>query len=183
MSRKNVNVRYYSNLKHGGYVQTLLHYWVRLNNKDKTIRKMLLEYGANLNAMDRFQKSVLDTAVSCGNYEVTEWLLNNGAYVDSQNKNKDTPLHNAANENIDLCTLLLKHEADPNCINKKGETPLSSDEELAHIEVVELLLTYGGDAARIDFSRRKNIEMDSYRRMRESCENNENYSEGNNVFI
>ena len=183
MKRNNVNVRYYSNHKYGRFLQTLLHYWVCLDNKDKTIRKLLLENGANLNATNGFEKSVLHTAVSRGNYEMSEWLLNNGAYVDSQNKNKDTPLHNAANGNIDLCTLLLKHGADPNCINKNEETPLSLAEKLMHTEVVELLLTYGGDAARIDYSRRKKIEMDSYRHMRECCEKNKNYSAGNNISI
>ena len=189
MDRKNVNVRDYSNYNYGGVindkydVQTLLHYWVRLNNKDKTIRKRLLEYGANLNSMDGSEQSVLHVAVSYGNYEMTEWLLNNGVYVDPQNQNKNTPLHVAANGNIDLCTLLLTQGADPNCINKDGETPLSLAEKLTHVDVVELLLTYGGDAARIDFSRRKKIETDSYRRMRESCENSKSCSEGNNFFI
>lgn len=183
MTRNNVNVRYYSNRKHGHSLQTLLHYWVHLNNEDKTIPERLLEYGTNLNAMDKFKRSVLHTAVSCGNYEAAEWLLKNGAYVDPQNKNKDTPLHNAANGNVGLCTLLLKHGADPNCTNKNGETPLSLAKKLMHIEVVELLLIYGGDAAKIECSRRKKIEMDSDRRMRECCEENKKYSAGNNIFI
>ena len=184
MDRRNVNVRYYSNCRYGRSVETLLHYWVRLNNKNETIRKRLLEYGADLNATDGFGKSVLHTAVSCGNYEMAEWLLNNGAYVNSQNKNKDTPLHNAANGNIHLCTLLLKQGADPNCKNKDGETPLSHAEKLIHAEVVKLLLTYGGEAARIDFSKTKRkVEMDSSRLMRQWCEQNIICSEGNNSFI
>ena len=133
--------------------------------------------------MDKFERSVLHTAVSSGNYETAEWLLKNGAYVDPQNKNKDTPLHNAANGNIDLCILLLKHGADPNCINKDGETPLSLAKKLMHIKVVELLLIYGGDAAKIECSTRKKTEMDSDRRMRECCEENKKYSAGNNIFI
>lgn len=184
MKRNNVNVRYYSNHKYGRFLQTLLHYWVCLDNKDKTIRKLLLENGANLNATNGFEKSVLHTAVSRGNYEMSEWLLNNGAYVDSQNKNKDTPLHNAANGNIHLCTLLLKQGADPNCKNKDGETPLSHAGKLIHAEVVKLLLTYGGDAARIDFSKRKRkVGMDSSQLMRQWCEQNIICSAGNNSFI
>ena len=179
MGRKNVNVRTYSNCRYGRCLETLLHYWVRLNFKDETTGKLLLEYGADLNARDGFEKSVLHTAVSCNNYKMAKWLLNNGAFVDFQNKNKDTPLHNAANGNIDLCNLLLERGADPNYINKDGETPLSLAETLAHTEVVELLLTYGGDAARINFSGRKTmVELDSSQRIRLLCEQNISYTTG-----
>ena len=183
MDRKYVNVRYYSNRKYGRSEETLLHYWIRLNNKDKATRKLLLECGTDINATDIFGKSLLHTAVSCGDYEMTDWLLNNEAYVDSQNIYKDTPLHYAANGNINLCTLLLMQGADPNCLNKNGETPLSLAAKFTHTEVVKLLLTYGGDAARINFSgRKRKAEIDSFKPIRNLRGENMSYSAGN-TFI
>lgn len=180
LHRKNLNVRYYVNRKYGCYEETLLHCWIRLNNKNKSTRKLLLEYGADINATEMYGKSLLHTAVSCGNYETTKWLLDKGAYVNSQNIFKETPLHYAANGNIDLGTLLLTQGADPNCINKKGETPLSLAAKFTHTEVVKLLLTYGGDTARIDFSGM--AEMDFSQHIRHFCEQNISYSAGN-TFI
>ena len=146
LDRKSVNLRHYSICKYGRAGETLLHIWIHLSDNDKAIRKRLLEYGADINATDRFGRSPLHLAVSYGIYETTEWLLNNGAYVDYQKKNKDTALHIAAGGDIDLCTLLLIRGAEP---------PLSLAVKLTHTEVVKLLLTYGGDAARIDFSGQK----------------------------
>ena len=102
---------------------------------------------------------------------MAQWLLTNGAYVDSQNRDKDTPLNNVvAYENIDLCTLLLIRGADPTCKNKHGETPLSQAAKFRCTEVAELLLTYGADATGIGFS------------VRRLCEQNVSYSAGN-AFI
>ena len=145
LKRKNVNLGDYVNRKYGRSEETLLHCWIRLNSKDKSIREFLFQHGADINARAKFGNSLLHTAVPYVNYEMTEWLLNNGAYVNSKNMKQDTPLHFAANGNIDLCTFLLMRGADPNCINKEGETPLSHAANLEYTEVVELLLTYGGD--------------------------------------
>ena len=183
MDRKNVNVRHYSTCKYGRSGETLLHCWIRFNNKDKHARKLLLEHGANINAADGFEISLLHVAVSCCDYEMAKWLLNNGAYVDSQDKNKDTALHNVTYINIDLCTLLLIREADPTCKNRHRETPLSQAANFTRTEVVELLLTYGADATGIVLSgRKKTAEMDSSQRIRRLCEQNISYSAGN-AFI
>ena len=184
MDRKNVNVRHYLTCKYGRFGETLLHCWIRSNNKNKHPRKLLLEHGANINATDGYEISLLHVAVSCCDYEMAQWLLNNGAYVDSQNRDKDTPLHNVVvYGNIDLCTLLLIRGADPTCKNKHGETPLSEAAKFTCTEVAKLLLTYGADATGIDFSgRKKTAEMESSQRIRRLCEQNVSYSAGN-AFI
>ena len=169
--------------KYGRVRETLLHRGIHLDNNGKDMLQRLLDFGADINAKDRFGKSLLHLAVSYGNNEITEWLLNNGAYVDSQNENKDTPLHIAADGHIKLCTLLLNRGADPNCMNKDAETPLSCAAKLTHAEVVKLLLTYGGDAARIDFlGQKRKTEMDYSHCIRHWCEQNIANSEGN-TFI
>ena len=186
MDRKNVNVRHYSIRQYGRARETLLHHWIRLSNNDnndKAVRKRLLEYGADISATYRFGKSLLHLAVSFAFYEITEWLLNNGAYVDSQKINKDTPLHIAADGNIRLCTLLLIRGADPNSVNKNGEIPLSLAAKSTHTKIVKLLLSYGGDATRIEFLGRKTKdELDSSHCIRYWCEQNISNSEGN-TFI
>ena len=178
LDQKNVNVRHYSTCKYGGSGETLLHCWIRFNNEDKHAGKLLLEHGANINATDGYEISLLHVAVSCCGCEMTQWLLNNGAYVDPQNRNKDTPLHDvAACGSIDLCTLLLIRGADPTCKNRHGETPLSQAAKFTNTEVAELLLTYGADATEISTA-----EMASSRHIRSLCEQNISYSAGN-AFI
>ena len=174
LKRKNVNVGKYVNRKYGRSEETLLHCWIRLSSKDNSIKDFLLEHGADINARAKFGNSLLHTAVSSFNNDMAEWLLNNGTYVDSKNIKQKTPLHIAANGNIDLCTLLLMRGADPNFINKEGETPLSQAAYLQHIEVVKLLLTYGGNAERIDLS-----GINSSESIRCWCEKNISYSAGN----
>ena len=176
MEGKNVNVRDYSVGKYGPARETLLHLLIHLGNS-KAICQRLLDCGADINAKDQFGRSPLHLAVSYGNNEITEWLLNNGAYVDSQKNNKDTPLHIAADGDVKSCTLLLIQGADPNCVNNDGETPLSRAVKLTHTKVVKLLLTYGGDAARIDhLGQKRKTEMENW------CEQNIANSEGN-TFI
>ena len=181
MDRKHVNVRYYSTCKYGRCGETLLHCWIRFNNKNKHARKRLLEHGADINATDISEISLLHVAASCCDYEMTQWLLNNGAYVDSQNRNKDTPLHNVACMNIELCTLLLMRGADPTCKNRHGETPLFQAAKFRSTKIVKLLLTYGADAAGMEAAGMK-AEMDSSHCIRHLCEQNISYSAGN-TFI
>ena len=177
LKRKNVNLRYYVNRKYGCSEETLLHCWIRLNNKDKSTRKFLSEHGADINATAKFGNTLLHTAVPCIDYEMTKWLLDKGAYVNSKNIKQDTPLHYAANGYIDLCTLLLMQGADPNYINKEGETSLSHAANFKNTKVVKLLLTYGGDVAKVDLS-----VMNSSELIRRWCVENMSYSEGN-TFI
>ena len=155
----------------------MLHCWIRLNNKDKSTRKFLSEHGADINATAKFGNTLLHTAVPCIDYEMTKWLLDKGAYVNSKNIKQDTPLHYAANGYVDLCTLLLEQGADPNYINKEGETPLSHAANFEYTKVVKLLLTYGGDAARIGLS-----GMNSSQLIRRWRKENISYSAGN-TFI
>ena len=176
LKRKNVNLRYYVNRKYGRSEETLLHCWIRLNNKDKSTRKFLSEHGADINATAKFGNTLLHTAVPCIDYEMTKWLLDKGAYVNSKNIKQDTPLHYAANGYVDLCTLLLEQGADPNYINKEGETPLSHAANFEYTKVVKLLLTYGGDAARIGLSGMNSSQLTTLR------EENISYSAGN-TFI
>ena len=145
LNQKNVDLQDYSNRKCGGYRERLLHLCAHFNHEDKTTRKLLLEYGADINATDMFGKSPLHTAVASGNYEMAEWLLDNGALVDSHNKDEKTPLHFASIGNIDLCILLLNRGADANYRNKDRETPFLHAVKLQDTKIVKLMLEYGAD--------------------------------------
>ena len=61
---------------------------------------------------------------SAGHAELVERLCKEGAYVDTQNDNLDTPLHLAAwKGNSEVVTVLLKNGADKNIENADGKTP------------------------------------------------------------
>ena len=150
LNQQNIDVWDYSNRKLGDQGETLLHYYAGCPNKNKATWKLLLEHGADINATDNFGKSPLHQAVCCDNYEMAEWLLINGAYVEPHNLLGNTPLHYAAKGKTELCTLLLSHGADPNCMNMHKKTPLLHAVKITHNKIAELLLTYGGNATGID---------------------------------
>ena len=145
--RKNVNVKDYINHKFGAYQETLLHYYARLagvhQNKEKC--KFLLQCGADINSADSFFKTPLHNAVTAGNYEIVKLLLNNNAYVNSENKDKNTPLYNGVLKNVKICSILLKHGADPNIVNAYNESAVYRSVTRGSTEICKLLLQYGGD--------------------------------------
>ncbi len=81
----------------------------RRNNKNETalfttpisIKKILLEKGANPNAADQEKRTLLHT---CEDIEVAKLLINNGADLKKQDKNGKMPLH--TNPNLEVKKLL-----------------------------------------------------------------------------
>ena len=66
----------------------------------------------------------LQVAVTARNTELAELLLQQGAYVNTQDSGGDTPLHSAVSRCDQPTTLvLINHGADPELKNKKGELP------------------------------------------------------------
>ena len=145
--RKNIKVKDYINRKIGDYQETLLHFHARVVNiyqaKENCI--FLLQCGADINSTDNFRKTPLHNAVVAGNYELVKLLLNKMAYVNSQNCSNNTPLYNAVLKNIDICSILLKHGADPNIASDDNENPLSRAVGCGSTEIFTLLLQHGGD--------------------------------------
>ena len=90
------------------------------------IAQLLLDHGADINAVGESQEMPLHLAVKQGHSEIAEFLLQKGADPNARNENLQTPLHLAVkNNNPDMIEILLKHHADPNAKGEYGFTPLA----------------------------------------------------------
>lgn len=85
---------------------------------DTAVLQILIDKGANLNAQNNEEESVI---FGCAYPDGTEMLLKAGASVNTVNKNGESALHYAARRN-DLATmlLLLQYGADLNLTDNKG---------------------------------------------------------------
>ena len=107
---------------------------------------MLLDRGANVNARDKDKRTALDCAR--GNLELTKILLPHKADVHTEDKNGNTPLHEATRRSdLELMKILLAHKADVNARTSLDSTPLhflyryGSDS----VEEAKILLEHGAN--------------------------------------
>ncbi|KAI7902177.1 26S proteasome non-ATPase regulatory subunit 10-like protein [Cokeromyces recurvatus] len=86
----------------------------------------LLNKGAMINSQDKEAGwTPLLIAVSAGHTNVVKLLLDKGADPSIENETKQSVLHYAASKNrIDICKVLLEHNAPVNQLNKYKQTPL-----------------------------------------------------------
>ena len=113
---------------------------------------VLLEYGADANACDRRGCTLLYIASWWESPTVIPLLLKHGADVKAQNKDNETPLHQARDEEV--ARLLLEHGANANALDIKNRTPLHHVSERGLTGVAQVLLEHGVDANAQDKERR-----------------------------
>lgn len=102
---------------------TPLHRAAYSNKVD--IAKILLQYGANVNARTEYEWTPLHSAVKWSNSEMAAFLLQHGADVNALSQGQQTPLHIAAT--VSDCretamTLMLDPNCDPGALNNSDET-------------------------------------------------------------
>jgi len=122
--------------------ESLLH--VAVSNNDVESAALLIEYGADVNAVDNYGQSALLMARQ-GN--IVEVLLENGADVHAKDADGHSALHEVAADSDDprAVQLLLQHGADVNVRTESGATPLHMAMDRANPEIVEALLDGGAD--------------------------------------
>jgi ankyrin repeat protein len=117
----------------------------------KAIIQVLLEKGANINAVDGYEKTPLYLASENGHIEVVQLLLENGANVNAADHFGETPLNQASeNGHIEVIQLLLEKGANINAAARYRITPLYRASENGHIGVVQLLLEKGANINEAD---------------------------------
>ncbi|XP_029359730.1 B-cell lymphoma 3 protein homolog [Echeneis naucrates] len=101
-----------------------LHLAVLRGHKD--LARMLLEAGADINAMDiKSGQSPLMHAVESNNADMVHFLIENGCDVNNQSYSGNTALHGACGRGqVDTVRLLLKSGADSSLKNYHNDTPV-----------------------------------------------------------
>src|SRR5260370_41300422 len=85
--------------------------------------QLLIDHGANVNALDCEGDSPLHKASQIWDSDVAEFLVKSGANVNIRDTDDWTPLHVAAGDgNLNMVQLLIEHGADVNALDCKGRS-------------------------------------------------------------
>ena len=126
----------------------ILEYYVNSNDIN-TIKLLLTHYPeyVDIYNTDYFGETPLFNATETKNYEISSLLLKNGADVNAANfEDKTTPLMNCSFNNDNKTTnLLLQYNANPDIVNKYGDTALHIACRNGYIEIVKLLLEHNAN--------------------------------------
>ena len=122
--------------------RSLLMHAVLAMAPDPSIVKLLIDRGADVNAVDRLHKSTaLHFAASLGRLDLATALLDAGAAVDPTDSFGNTPLWEAAmrpKASAAIISELLRRGADPTKKNCQGVSPFDIAKEGEHRELVAL---------------------------------------------
>ena len=111
--------------------------------------EVLLESGADVNAVDGSGGTPLHRAVRAQKEEMVTFLLDHGAKPDGVLGNCKTPLHYAAEKGgLDILKLLLDHNGNANAADEFGWTPLYYAEANGHAAAAKLLRQRGATERR-----------------------------------
>ncbi|KYO48936.1 histone-lysine N-methyltransferase EHMT1 [Alligator mississippiensis] len=113
---------------------------------------VLLQAGANINAVDKTRRTPLMEAVANNHVEAARYMVRRGGCVYSKEEDGSTCLHHAAkNGNLEMVDLLLSTgQVDVNAQDNGGWTPIIWAAEHKHIDVIRMLLTRGADVTLTD---------------------------------
>lgn len=120
--------------------KTALHYAQRLD-----IVQYLLDHKAN-EVVDNLKRTLLHYAAKDGRSDIVELLIKNGANIDLQDSDENTPLLLAIRGNhFDLVAFLLESGADPRIKGQYQDTVLLEAAHAGRLDIVELALKFGAD--------------------------------------
>lgn len=108
--------------------------------------EMLLEYGADLNAVTQEGETALHLAIRQKSEEAVKILLEHNADCDITPKDGWKALLAAvATGEVNIVRLLLDHGIDVNAVNEVGWTPLMFVADRGYVKIMEMLLEAGAD--------------------------------------
>lgn len=132
--------------------ETALH--IVSSNGYKDIAELLLEKGADINALNVHGETPIRQAVQNQKVGMVEFLCKSNA-----NLNLDTPLHEAAfNGNVRIAKILCDYDSNPNHLDHEKNTPLHyivgdrliGDISENHLQITELLIEKGANPLQKD---------------------------------
>ena len=113
--------------------------------------KFLLDYGADVDALDVDHSTPLHVASQFGNAKAARLLLEYNANIHVRNVDDQTPLHiisyesggMSSNDCIHMLSLFLEHGANIDALDSNHSTPLHLALHSGNVEAAKLLLEYG----------------------------------------
>lgn len=121
----------------------------------KSIMRLLLANGADINAVDFEERTALHYAANSGHVDTISILLSEGANIDAANSSQETALHYAAQYNhVDIVSALLSDGANTEAANSDQETALHYAAGCGHVDVVSILLSEGANIEAANSSRK-----------------------------
>ncbi len=131
--------------------QTLLYGEVEKANNLEIV-KLLIRYGADVNAIDNYRIPIISRAVVSRDIDIIRFLLDNGADIESaENPDKgsqyspiDLLYYPIIEGRLDIVKLLLKNGAKASLEDRPGEV-LSTTVARGNLHMAKFLLEYGAD--------------------------------------
>ncbi len=124
--------------------------WALRCNDDKAA-DVLIAAGADLTAVDKQHKSILQVAAWAGRADIVKKAIAAGADVDAADDDGYTVLHFAINsQNTEIAPLLLENHAKVNVVTKSGDTPLLLAFPFGKPELIDKLLDAGADVRAVN---------------------------------
>jgi hypothetical protein len=127
----------------GYYGSPLLAAFVK---EDLDVALSLLQRGANVNILDKSDRTPLHRATEGGRIDLADLLLTHNADVNLPNSEGDSALSLASSKGeMETLRLLLQRGADVNFQNKRGSSLLHRAAQNGHLDVARYLLESGAD--------------------------------------
>ncbi len=100
-----------------------------------------------LNSTDANQKHIIFNVVASEQIDLLEFLIQNEADINIQDRRNNTPLHIALqNDNIDIAKILIENDADVSIENYDNISPFCLMLEKKYLDLVKLSILNGTDA-------------------------------------
>lgn len=110
------------------------------------VQRLLTPENINCRDSQGRNSTPLHLAAGYNNYEVAEYLLEQGADVNAQDKGGLIALHNASSYgHLEIAALLIKYNTQVNAIDKWMYTPLHEASQKSRTQLCSLLLAHGAD--------------------------------------
>jgi len=117
--------------------------------------KLLIEKGAHVDMVNRFNRTALMEASDNGHEKIVELLIKKGANVNMVSNLGRTALMEASNHGHEKTVeLLIEKRANVNMTDFLGSTALIEASRWNHIKIVELLIAKNADISQKDFFNR-----------------------------
>lgn len=110
------------------------------------VQRLLTPENINCRDSQGRNSTPLHLAAGYNNFEVAEYLLEQGANVNAQDKGGLIALHNASSYgHLEIAALLIKYDTQVNAVDKWLYTPLHEASQKSRTQLCSLLLAHGAD--------------------------------------